>query len=115
MGLNLDDCFNATLNLSIYPYSFAILNPDYTFENVQWLENIHPETFSFVKCKIEYMSMYHNAWIYYPHPETKVDHNHSSSVIEVITEFIKDIAYNDNVIIHIPTNKIIIKKEAISV
>jgi hypothetical protein len=51
-GLNLDDYFLGTINLSIAPYQYAIKKAKYTFKNVKWSPNEPAEDFSFFDCRI---------------------------------------------------------------
>ena len=105
-GLSLDNFHLATLNLSIIPYFFEIIKADYTFNNVKWTDTYPSENFSFVKCKIKYDNKDYDALIYYPHLDTKITHLHKKSTIEVISEYIPNVKYQDHFILKIDTNKI---------
>ncbi|WP_232360483.1 hypothetical protein [Paraneptunicella aestuarii] len=106
LGLDLSHYRAATLNLSIKPYRFEWLVPDYKFEQVQWIEGFNPETFWFAQCVIRFQEKDYNAWIYYPHPETKTQHFHSEQVLEIICEPVPDIAYGDSLILQYDPQKI---------
>ncbi|MBD2325873.1 hypothetical protein [Alkalinema sp. FACHB-956] len=96
-GLDLSNCFLGTLNVSIAPHTFEILQPIYTFPNVQWVEGFASETFSFCHCGIMAGDMTYLGWVYYPHPETKLDHFQDASILEVVAPLIPDLSYGDRV------------------
>lgn len=103
LGLNLDDYFNGTLNISIQPFTFQWINPKFTFHNVAWTDLHPPERFSFSRCGVIYQNVEYEGWVYYPHPETKRLHFHTApcgqnpSLLEIIARPIPNIQYGDNV------------------
>jgi hypothetical protein len=97
MGLDLSWAFMGTINVSIEPFRFRFVRSDYTFTNVKWTESYPPETFSFARCALEFAGRSYSAWIYYPHPETKISHFQPPSLIEIITQPIETIAYGSPV------------------
>ena len=105
-GLNLSSLFPATLNVSIKPKKFIMENPEYTFRNVKWSDEHSPEDFSFSPCRVLYRSRCVSGFVYYPHPETKLDHHHHPSTLEIITTYIKNIFYGTKVDIQINKNEI---------
>ncbi|MBI3167887.1 MAG: hypothetical protein HYZ22_05375 [Chloroflexi bacterium] len=109
LGLNLDEMQNGTLNISISPNIFEIVNPEYKFEDVEWTDLHPPETFSFSKCTIKFKGKNYNGWVYYPHPETKKRHFQDQSKIEVLAEPIPDIKYDDEVEIILNADSVSIK------
>jgi len=106
LGLNLDDCYNGSLNVSISPKTFKVLNPEYTFELVEWTDLHPPETFSFSRCTLIFNGIRFVSWVYYPHPETKIRHFDNPSVIEILTQHIPDIHYGDPVEIELDSGEI---------
>jgi hypothetical protein len=105
-GLDLERFFEGTLNISIAPYKFEILDPEYTFQQVAWTD-LHPaENFSFSKCSVAFGGRTYCGYVYYPHPETKVRHYQPNSVLEVICESIPDIQYGDKVDLHLSSKEI---------
>ena len=108
LGLNLDEMYNGTLNISINPHTFEIVKPQFTIEKVEWT-NLHPpETFSFSKCRILFRGKSYEGWVYYPHPEIKKRHLQDKSKIEVIAQKIPDIKYGDEVAIELNSEEILI-------
>lgn len=110
-GINLDNYYFATLNLSIAPYIFQMVSPEFTVRNVKWAEGFPAEDFSFSKCKIVFEDKEYKGLVYCPHPETKIGHFHSQSLIEVITQYIPNMAYGDEVYLMINQDEINIKPE----
>lgn len=94
-GLDLSGYFRGTLNIDIRPSVLALINPEFTFENVEWTDLHPPETFSFVKCKLVYAADTYPGRIYYPHPETKIRHFQNPSLVEVIAWEILGIRHGD--------------------
>ena len=86
-----------TLNVSIEPLCFKFLQSDFTFTEVKWTESYPPEIFSFARCELSFRGGAYPSWIYYPHPETKISHFQSSSLIEIITQPIENISYGSAV------------------
>lgn len=97
LGLDLSALFKGTLNLNIEPHTFEMISPEFTFRKVHWTDGFPPEDFSFSSCAVLHQGWEYNGYIYYPHPETKIGHFHSSSLIEVICEPIDGIGYGDRV------------------
>lgn len=115
LGLDLTGYFMGTINLSISPYTFNILSSDYCFKQIQWADGFPPETFSFCRCEIQILdqtlpsqtlpsqtlpsqtlsSSAIPAWIYYPHPETKIGHIQTPSLLELIAPPIPSLVYGD--------------------
>lgn len=85
-GLDLDQYFLGTLNISISPLRFELFKPEITFPLVLWTDLHPPETFSFSQCIISFESREYPGLIYYPHPETKIRHFQDPSLIEVISK-----------------------------
>jgi hypothetical protein len=96
-GLDLETIYNGTLNISISPNTFKMTNPELTFEYVEWTDLHPPETFSFSKCALKFRGKRYSGWVYYPHPETKIRHYQQPSMIEVLTHYVPDIQYGEEV------------------
>lgn len=111
LGLNLELTFNGTLNISIHPYQFKMVNPQYTFRRVKWTELTNAETFSFSRCKIKFQGKEYDGWVYYPHPETKREHFQDASTVEVLAPFIPNVKYRNVVEITFNAREIEITKQ----
>lgn len=95
LGLNLEHYYRGTLNVSIAPLIFEMVNPATTFRQVAWTDLHPPEDFSFSPCKIRFKGGEYPGHVYYPHPETKKHHFESNSLIEIISVFIPGIQYGE--------------------
>lgn len=91
LGVDLSPYYPGTLNISIAPAQFRIIQPQWTFPLVHWYPDTCPETFSFSPCRVIYGDQQSSGLIYYPHPETKPDHFQDSSTIEVLAPYIPQI------------------------
>jgi hypothetical protein len=93
LGLDLSDCHMGTLNVAIDAAAWRIVQPTHRFDNVLWT-HLHPaETFSFVRCSLTHGARTVQAWLYYPHPETKVAHWQNSRVMEIIAPRLEGAGY----------------------
>jgi len=106
LGLDIDYIFNGTLNISIEPYQFEMLNPEHQFKNVKWTELTNAEDFSFSECRIKFQGQEYNGWVYYPDPKTKKEHFQSASTVEVLAQHIEGIGYGDEIEILLNTTEI---------
>ena len=109
LGLDLQEYFNGTLNISIAPFVFDMAHPEHTFELVEWTDLHPPETFSFSRCKVIFKGVEYAGWVYYPHPETKKTHFQNPSLIEVITYQITEIQYGDTLDVEVNTDEILVR------
>lgn len=94
-GVDMQGLYSGTLNLSVAPQKFRIIEPEHTVKKLLWIEGFPAETFSFIRCTLIVKTKRYNGWIYYPHPETKIQHFQSDSVLEILCPFIRDIDYGD--------------------
>jgi len=110
LGLDTKGLWPGTLNIFIAPYSFKIVNPKYTFLEVCWWKGHPPETFLLTPCSIMFNSSKYLGYIYYPHPETKVQHFQDESTLEIIAPWIPDAAYGDQVLVEFSENEVNVYK-----
>lgn len=106
LGLDLDNFYNGTLNISIHPKTFEMKYPEFTFEHVAWTDLHPPETFSFSRCTVKFRGNHYAGWVYYPHPETKLRHYQQPSMIEILAEHIPGVRYGDNIEIELNRNEV---------
>jgi hypothetical protein len=95
LGLDLSDCYLGTINVSIAPHTFKVLEPKYTFPHLKWHTDYPAETFSFSPCLVEHRDASVQGFVYYPHPETKIGHFQDPSVIEIIAPRLPGMEYGD--------------------
>ena len=106
LGLDLSDCFEGTINLSIAPLHFEIIAPDHCFRQVTWCKDGPVEDFSFVRCTLALDLAQVNAWVYYPHPDTKPGHFHPDSLVEVISPYLAGLQYGSSLQLGLPADRI---------
>jgi hypothetical protein len=109
-GFDLSGYFNGTLNIDIRPHKFAMVKPEYTFQNVEWTDLHPPEHFSFSRCRVIYKDVEYDGWVYYPHPETKIRNFQNPSLLEVITTPLPGIQYGDELDVRVNSTEISIKE-----
>jgi hypothetical protein len=97
LGLDLRNCYPGTLNVDIAPQKMQILQATYCFQDVLWLAGCGCETFSFCHCLVEFAQKQYEGWIYYPHPETKINHEQPATLVEVLAPRIPEIEYGAEV------------------
>ena len=108
LGVDLSAFYPGTLNVAIAPYRFR-LSPQRTLPQVKWSPRHNPETFSFAPIQLQWQAQTHSGLIYYPHPETKINHFQDPSVIELLMPKISGIAYGDEVTLIAFTSELIIE------
>lgn len=114
LGLKLEQYHSATINLAIFPHQYKIINPKYTFRNVKWSAENPAEDFSFLDCRIllpsERLTLGKvevlRGLIYYPHPETKPEHFQSPDVLEILTGYIDNLHYGDELTLEVNSQQI---------
>lgn len=97
LGLDLSEMLPATLNLSLQPHRFTLVQPAVTFRQVAWTDRHPPEDFSFTPCALRAAEELYLGWVYYPHPATKARHFQDSTVIEVLAPLIPGLGYGSPV------------------
>ena len=108
LGLDLENVYNGTLNISIHPNTFEMKNPEFTFERVEWTDLHPPETFSFSRCVVTFKGVRYAGWVYYPNPGTKKRHFQQPSMIEILAEYIPGIQYRDEIEIELNRDEVAI-------
>lgn len=94
LGLDLARYHPGTLNLSIAPHRYRVVNPRLTFRQVKWHPVEPAEDFSFFDCQLSLPGQEPvAALIYYPHPETKPEHFQAPDVLEVLSPTLLGIVY----------------------
>lgn len=94
-GLDLTRFHPGTVNVSIAPLRYQVLEPRLTFRQVQWHPTEPAEDFSFFDCRIHFNGVIYTGLIYYPHPETKPEHFQAPDVLEILAPTIDGLIYGD--------------------
>ncbi|MDX2242022.1 MAG: hypothetical protein NW224_15155 [Leptolyngbyaceae cyanobacterium bins.302] len=106
-GVNLEDYFAGTINVSIQPHQYSIKKSKHTLKNVRWTSGELTEDFSFCDCNLIFSDRPKlKGLIYYPHPETKPEHFQSPDVLEIITYYINGLNYGDRLILELNSAQI---------
>ncbi len=87
-GVDISPYYPGTLNVDIAPRRFTVLRPRHTLTDVSWCPDVPAETFSFSPCRILLPTGPIDGLVYYPHPETKPEHHHPPTVLEILAPFI---------------------------
>jgi hypothetical protein len=103
---SVDSWFEGTINMSIAPKEFKIIEPDYIV-TAEW-EQGTTETFWLVDVEVEYGGVRYPAYVYYPCPS--VVKAHPDTLVEVLAEKIDGVKYGENISLRIPLGRIIITK-----
>jgi len=96
-GLDLNENFQATLNVSIKPRTCTLINPEFTFPNVKWYPDHDPDTFSFSRCSIIFEELTIDAFAYFHHPKNREGQFWKDSVIEIIAPYLPGLRYGQTV------------------
>lgn len=111
-GLDLNGIYPATLNVSIRPFRFRMVAPERTFRGVDWCDEHPPEDFSFSCCRLRYAGTTYDAFVYYPHPETKIRHYQDPHTIEVLAPWIEGLTYGDAVQLVLDADTMAVSRES---
>jgi len=88
MGLDLESYFPGTVNVSIAPRSYRVLQPRVTFRAVKWHPIAPAEDFSFFDVRLLREGQPDvDGLIYFPHPETKPEHLQQPDILELLLPY----------------------------
>lgn len=110
LGFDLSSFFPATLNISIYPKTFSLLQSEVTFKDVLWHPDYPAETFSFSPCRLCFRDLNYDVFLYYPHPETKIGHFQDAHTLEILAPFIPNIDYGKQVTLSVNPAQIAVRE-----
>lgn len=108
LGVDLSVFYPGTLNVSIAPYTFELL-PAQTLPSVKWSPHHDAESFSFISISLIWQQSTYSGLVYYPRPETKINHFQDPSVLELLLPKVKGIAYGKKVTLSASSTELIIK------
>ena len=107
-GIDLSSFYPGTLNVSIAPYRFELV-PRKTLHQVKWSPHHAAETFSFTPVRLLWQAQSYSGLVYYPHPETKIDHFQDPSVLELLMPAIASITTGSSVVLAASASELIIR------
>jgi hypothetical protein len=108
LGLDLSMFHVGTLNVSIAPLSYRVVQPRYTFRAVKWHPEEPSEDFSFFDVRLLRPAPSPVAGlIYYPHPDTKPAHFQSPDVLELLLPFVAGLHYGAELTLEVSTTQML--------
>jgi hypothetical protein len=82
-----------TVNVSIAPMSYRVVEPRLTFRSVKWHPTEPAEDFSFFDFRLLRGDLPPvEGLIYFPHPETKPTHFQNPDVLELLLPFVEGLS-----------------------
>ncbi|MDP1591500.1 MAG: hypothetical protein Q8M07_27335 [Prosthecobacter sp.] len=103
LGLDLSVFHLGTLNVSIAPLSYRVVQPKWTFQKVKWHPTEPAEDFSFFDVTVHRDGAPPvNGFIYHPHPDTKPEHFQSPDVLELLLPWTDGLGYGSKLRLDVP-------------
>lgn len=109
LGLDLSPYFIGTINVDISPRTFELGSPKHFFAEVDWSPHIPSENFYFFDVTLFVHEKAYQGLIYMPDPQTKVEMEQSSTVLELILPPVEQVEYGSQVEIEVMEKQIVIK------
>ena len=114
-GLDLGEFYRGTINVSIAPLQYRVLQARYTFRNVRWHPTEPAEDFSFFDVRL--LRTGHQplaGLVYFPHPETKPEHFQQPDVLELLFPHVPDLGYGTRLKLEMPDDQMVIDESEVS-
>lgn len=112
LGLDLSGYHLGTLNVSIAPLSYRVVNPKLTFRDVKWHPTEPEEDFSFFDVVLHRDDAAPvSGLIYFPHPDTKPEHFQKPDVLELLLPWTEGIEYGMKVQLEVPCEQMLFEHE----
>ena len=109
-GLDLSPFYAGTVNVSISPWRFRVVQTRLTLRSVAWHPTEPAEDFSFFDVvMLPQDSAPVSGLIYYPHPDTKPEHFQQPDVLELLLPYIPGILTGMELTLEIPIEQVIIE------
>jgi hypothetical protein len=111
-GFDLTAYHLGTLNVSIAPRRYRVVEAPITFRDMQWHPTEPPEDFSLFDARI--LRPNHppvEGRVYHPHPETKPTHFQKPEVLELLFPFIEGLHYGDEIQLSVPAEQMVFEDE----
>lgn len=109
LGVDLSSFYAGTLNVSIAPCRFNLV-PQRTLHQVKWSPEHAAESFSFVPVGLTWQQQHYSGLIYYPHPDTKINHFQDPAVLELLLPPVAGITDGSRVAFTAPASELIIER-----
>lgn len=112
LGLDLSGYHLGTLNVSITPLSYRVVQPKFTFRRVEWHPTEPAEDFSFFDVVVHRDDAVPvSGLIYFPHPDTKPEHFQKHDVLELLLPWTEGLAYGREVRLEVPCEQMLFDDE----
>lgn len=106
LGLDLSAYHLGTLNVSITPLSYRVMNPKWTFRALKWHPTEPAEDFSFFDVIVHREDKPSiSGLIYFPHPETKPEHFQKPEVLELLLPWMEGLTYGQKIWLEAPAEQ----------
>ena len=106
-GLDLSAYHPGTLNVSIAPLRYRVVQPRLTFRGVKWHPHEPAEDFSFLDVSVKFAGASAvDGLIYFPHPETKPEHFQQPDVLELLLPWTEGLEYGARVMLQVPEEQV---------
>lgn len=103
LGLDLSCYHLGTLNVSIAPMSYRVVQPKWTFRSLKWHPTEPAEDFSFFDVIVHRDDAAPVCGlIYFPHPETKPEHFQKPDVLELLLPWTEGLGYGTKIRLEVP-------------
>lgn len=103
LGLDLSRFHLGTLNVSIAPLQYHVVQPKHTFRGVKWHPTEPAEDFSFFDVIVHRDNDPPvSGYIYHPHPETKPTHFQQADVLELLLPWTEGLDYGAKIRLEVP-------------
>ena len=116
LGLDLRAFYLGTLNVSIAPLNYRVVQARHTFTQVKWHPTEPAEDFSFFDVRlIRPGSAPVAGLIYFPHPETKPEHFQQPDVLDLLLPMVPGLHYGQDLTLAIPAAQMVMEPAALTV
>ncbi|MES2571960.1 MAG: hypothetical protein V4710_18140 [Verrucomicrobiota bacterium] len=108
LGFDLGAYHGGTINVSIAPCRYRVVQAPVTFAKVKWHPSEPAEDFSFFDLRLLRPNVPPvSGKIYYPHPDTKPEHFQQPDVLELLLPFVEGLHYGDELQLSVPAEQMI--------
>lgn len=114
-GVDMERIYPGTINVSIAPHKFRIVQSDYEIRGAKWNPHHEPEDFSLVHCTLRVGNRHFDGYVYFPHPDTKIGSFPGYSVVEVLTSFVPGLRYGMRVLLWFRSDRIRILPQGVAI
>ena len=108
LGVDLTRFHLGTLNVSVAPYRYRVIQAPATYRQLKWHPVEPAEDFSFFDVWLTSpQGITVEGKIYHPHPETKPEHFQRPEVLELLLPHLPGLSYGDDVVLAVPRDQMV--------